>query len=54
MADLRRLGKRGAYRLGRLGAVLPEQAGPPGPHYPSFAPGHREIGRAHVRTPLNH
>ncbi|HUY50495.1 MAG TPA: hypothetical protein VMV92_33110 [Streptosporangiaceae bacterium] len=41
MADLRRLGKRGAYRLGRLGAVLPEQSGPPGPHYPSFAPGHR-------------
>jgi hypothetical protein len=41
MADLRRLGKRGSYRLGRLGAPPPEQAGRPAPRYPSFAPGHR-------------
>lgn len=41
MADLRRLGKRGSYRLGRLGAPPPEQGGPPPPHYPSFAPGRR-------------
>lgn len=40
MADLRRLGKRGAYRLGRLGRP-PEQAAAPEPHYPSFAPRHR-------------
>jgi len=41
VADLRRLGKRGSYRLGRLGAPPAERAAPPGPHYPSFAPGHR-------------
>jgi hypothetical protein len=41
MADLRRLGKRGAYRLGRLGAPPPERTAPPGPHYPSFTPGRR-------------
>ena len=41
MADLRRLGKRGSYRLGRLGAPRPAPSGPPAPHYPSFAPRHR-------------
>jgi hypothetical protein len=41
MADLRRLGKRGAYRLGRLGTPQPEPARPPRPHYPSWVPGHR-------------
>jgi hypothetical protein len=41
MADLRRLGKRGSYRLGRLGARPAERAVPPGPHYPSFVPGRR-------------
>ena len=41
MADLRRLGKRGSYRLGRLGVPPAERAIPPGPHYPSFAPGRR-------------
>jgi hypothetical protein len=41
VADLRRLGRRGSYRLGRLGAPPQERAAPPGPHYPSFAPGHR-------------
>ena len=41
MAELRRLGKRGSYRLGRLGAPRPAPSGPPAPHYPSFAPRHR-------------
>ena len=41
MADLRRLGKRGSYRLGRLGASPSAPAGPPAPRYPSFAPRHR-------------
>ena len=41
MSDLNRLGKRGAYRLGRLGAPPPAPAGPPAPHYPSWVPGHR-------------
>jgi hypothetical protein len=41
VADLRRLGKRGSYRLGRLGAPRPAPAAPPAPHYPSFAPQHR-------------
>ncbi|MDR0344939.1 MAG: hypothetical protein LBI49_17875 [Nocardiopsaceae bacterium] len=41
MSDLRRLGKRGSYRLGKLGTPPPEQGGPPPPHYPSFAPGRR-------------
>ena len=41
MADLRRLGKRGSYRLGRLGAPRPAPSAPPAPHYPSFAPHHR-------------
>lgn len=38
MSDVRRLGKRGSYRLGRLGMPLPARAAPPGPHYPSFTP----------------
>lgn len=41
MADLRRLGKRGSYRLGRLGVPPPERGSPPAPHYPSWTPGHR-------------
>jgi hypothetical protein len=41
VADLRRLGKRGSYRLGRLGAPRPAPSAPPAPHYPSFAPHHR-------------
>jgi hypothetical protein len=41
MADPRRLGRRGSYRLGRLGAPPPERVSLPGAHYPSFAPGHR-------------
>jgi hypothetical protein len=40
-AELRRLGKRGSYRLGRLGAPPPAPSAPPAPHYPSFAPRHR-------------
>jgi hypothetical protein len=41
MSELNRLGKRGAYRLGRLGAPPPAPVGPPAPHYPSWVPGHR-------------
>jgi len=41
VAELRRLGRRGAYRLGRLGAPAPEPPRPPAPHYPSWVPGHR-------------
>lgn len=41
MSDLNRLGKRGAYRLGRLGAPPPAPERPPAPHYPSWVPGHR-------------
>jgi hypothetical protein len=41
VAELRRLGKRGAYRLGKLGTPPPERAAPPRPHYPSWVPGHR-------------
>jgi hypothetical protein len=41
VSDLRRLGKRGSYRLGRLGAPRPVPSAPPAPHYPSFAPHHR-------------
>src|ERR1700734_400594 len=41
MSDLNRLGKRGAYRLGRLGTPAPAPAAPPSPHYPSWVPGHR-------------
>ena len=41
MADLRRLGKRGAYRLGQLGSPPSAPRKPPSPHYPSWVPGHR-------------
>jgi hypothetical protein len=41
VSDLNRLGRRGAYRLGRLGAPAPAPAAPPAPHYPSWIPGHR-------------
>ena len=41
MADLRRLGKRGAYRLGQLGAPPSAPRKPPSPHYPSWVPRHR-------------
>jgi len=41
VAELRRLGKRGSYRLGRLGAPPSVPKAPPDPHYPSFAPHHR-------------
>jgi ABC-type uncharacterized transport system permease subunit len=41
MADSRRLGKRGSYRLGSLGTPRPERVAPRGPHYPSFSPRHR-------------
>jgi hypothetical protein len=44
VSDLNRLGKRGAYRLGRLGAPPPAPVGPPAPHYPSWVPGHRGPG----------
>lgn len=40
-ADPRRLGKRGAYRLGRLAAPPPVPQPPPAPHYPSWVPGRR-------------
>ena len=41
MTDPRKLGRRGSYRLGRLGA--PSATGAPWPtaHYPSFAPQRR-------------
>src|ERR1039458_4137313 len=41
MAAPRSLGRRGSYRLGRLGAPPPVRISLPGAHYPSFAPGHR-------------
>jgi hypothetical protein len=41
MAELRRLGKRGSYRLGRLGAPPAAPAQPPAPHYPSWTSRHR-------------
>src|SRR5580693_638113 len=41
MADLRRLGKRGAYRLGQLGSPPAAPRKPSSPHYPSWVPGHR-------------
>lgn len=44
MSDLRRLGKRGSYRLGRLAGPPPAHVPPPVPHYPSFAPGRRGPG----------
>ena len=41
MADPRKLGKRGAYRFGRLGAPPAPRAPWPAAHYPSFAPRRR-------------
>jgi hypothetical protein len=41
VSDLRRLGKRGSYRLGRLAAPPAPPARLPTPHYPSFTPGRR-------------
>ena len=41
MADLRRLGKRGSYRLGRLGAPPAAPKSPPPPHYPAWSHRHR-------------
>lgn len=41
MAELRRLGKRGSYRLGRLGAPPAAPARPPATHYPSWTNRHR-------------
>jgi hypothetical protein len=41
VSDLRRLGKRGAYRFGRLAAPTPAPAVPPGPRYPAWRHGHR-------------
>ena len=41
VADLRRLGKRGAYRFGRLAAPPPAPGAPPSPHYPSWRGHHR-------------
>jgi hypothetical protein len=41
MAELRRLGKRGSYRLGRLGAPPAAPAQPPAPHYPTWTHRHR-------------
>jgi hypothetical protein len=46
MSDLRRLGKRGSYRLGRLAAPMAPRAAPPGPHYPTFGPRPRGSGFA--------
>ena len=41
MADPRRLGKRGSYRLGRMGAPPLPRSPWPSAHYPSFAPHRR-------------
>ena len=41
MSDLRRLGRRGSYRLGRLGAQPAATKPPPAPHYPTWVPHHR-------------
>ena len=41
MADLRRLGKRGSYRLGRLGLPPAAPAARPAPHYPTWTRRHR-------------
>jgi len=41
VADPRKLGKRGSYRLGRLGAPPAVRTPWPGAHYPSFAPRRR-------------
>jgi len=41
VTDPRKLGKRGSYRLGRLGAPPAPHAPWPSAHYPSFAPRRR-------------
>jgi hypothetical protein len=41
MADPRRLGRRGSYRLGRMGAPLAPRAPWPTAHYPTWAPRRR-------------
>lgn len=41
MSDLNRLGKRGSYRLGRLGTPPAAPKSPPSPHYPTWVPHHR-------------
>jgi len=41
VAELRRLGKRGSYRLGRLGAPPAAPKSPPPPHYPAWSHRHR-------------
>ena len=41
MADPRKLGKRGSYRLGKLGAPPAPRTPWPTAHYPSFAPHRR-------------
>ena len=41
MTDPRKLGKRGTYRLGRLGAPAAPRGPWPTGHYPSFAPQRR-------------
>jgi hypothetical protein len=41
VADPRKLGKRGSYRLGRLGASPAPRIPWPAAHYPSFAPRRR-------------
>jgi len=46
MTDPRRLGKRGSYRLGRLGAPPTPPAPWPSPHYPSWRPRRRGPGIA--------
>jgi hypothetical protein len=44
-SELRRLGKRGSYRFGRLAGPPPPRPSLPRPHTPSFAP-HRRGGGA--------
>ena len=41
MTDPRKLGRRGSYRLGRLGAPSAPRVPWPTAHYPSFAPQRR-------------
>ena len=41
MTDPRKLGKRGSYRLGRMGAPSAPRGPWPAAHYPSFAPPRR-------------
>ena len=41
MADPRRLGRRGSYRLGRMGAPPAPRTPWPSAHYPSWAPHRR-------------